>query len=168
MGHRSTRRINRPGAVPVDPEVCERLRTRARRTSTAAVASLAEVPRCDVEDVLAGHPIPPERAARLVALAAEDLPPLPQITCHRCAVAVETEDRRRRHCDACEDAKREEVLQYRREYNRARYWGAPRLTAPASAASPCPECGTVRRREGTLLYCPKRCDGGLVLVKRAS
>lgn len=43
----------------------------------------------------------------------------------------------------------------------------PGLAAPVKDADRCPECGTARKAQGRLVWCPRRCEAGLAL-RRAS
>lgn len=42
----------------------------------------------------------------------------------------------------------------------------PRPVTITATAWPCPACGTALRRDGQLLYCPRRCDDALTFVHR--
>lgn len=125
------------------------------------------------------------RAARLQPILASALPALraliasePEgsitVACCTCGAPIEgAPNRRRRACAACREVARRDRLTRERERMRrvARLRLAP-APAPEKTATPdlppCPECGAARRREGKLVYCPQRCDAGLVLTRRAS
>ena len=120
------------------------------------------------------------RASRLQPILASALPALraliasePEgsitVPCCTCGAPIEgAPNRRRRACASCREVARQDRLT--RERERMRRVGRVRLTpAPAKVATPdlppCPDCGAARRREGKLVYCPRRCDAGLTLLR---
>lgn len=91
------------------------------------------------------------------------------VACCTCGAPIEgAPNRRRRACASCREAARQDRLA--RERERMRRVARVRTKAPAPVAttpdlSPCPDCGAARRREGKLVYCPRRCDAGLTLLR---
>lgn len=75
-------------------------------------------------------------------------------------------------CVLCQQEKEQRYMERRYRFSLKRNPNAPFPTrrgalATAPGAPPCPECGTARKAQGKLLYCPRRCEAGLVL-QRAS
>lgn len=166
-----TRYTTLEGYMTLSHRVRALLRTWQRRTSEEEVARRGGVSVDLLRRLLAGGKAPAERLGGLLTLSTEEPPASLLYACRTkgCPVRFEAPDAIPRHCPEC----REKAVVARRAAAAERYWSnkPERPERPAKKpelASPCPECGTARRREGALLYCPRRCDGGLVLVKRAS
>jgi len=173
MGHSTpyTRYTTLEGFITLSHRVRGILRTWQRRTSEEEVARRGGVSVDLLRRVLAGNRAPAERLAGLQALSAEEPPAALLYTCRSpgCSVRFDAPDSQLRYCPE-RKAKAVEARKARRhEAYKALSLSRPERPAKKPVlASPCPECGTARRREGTLLYCPRRCDGGLVIVKGAS
>jgi hypothetical protein len=124
--------------------------------------------------LLAGGKAPAERLGKLLVLSTEEPPASLLYPCRTkgCPVRFDAPDAILRYCPECKAkvkaAKKAKALEWHRLHKHERPEPPERPAKKPVLASPCPECGTTRRREGALLYCPKRCDGGLVLIKRAS
>jgi ribosomal protein L44E len=170
-GNPYTRYTTLEGFVVISHRVRALLRTWQRRTSEEEVARRGGVSVDLLRRLLAGGKAPAERLAKLLVLSAEEPPASLLYACRTkgCLVRFDAPDAQLRYCPECkaksEAAKREKAAEWHRAHKHER---PERPAKKPELASPCPECGTARRREGTLLYCPRRCDGGLVLVKRAS
>jgi len=173
MGYRNphTRYTTLEGFATLSQRVRCLLRTWQRRTSEDEVARRGGVSVDLLRRLLAGGRAPAERLAGLQLLSTEEPPVSLLYACRAkgCPVRFEAPDALPRYCPECR-AKVEAAKKARRHeaYTALSLARPERPAKKPELASPCPECGTARRREGTLLYCPRRCDGGLVLVKRAS
>jgi ribosomal protein L44E len=166
-----TRYLTLEGFATLSHRVRFLLRAWQRRTSEEEVAHRGGVSVDLLRRLLAGGRAPAERLAGLQLLSAEEPPASLLYPCRTkgCPVRFDAPDAQLRYCPECK-AKAEAARKVRR-YETYKALSIARPERPAKKpvlASPCPECGTTRRREGALLYCPKRCDGGLVLIKRAS
>lgn len=166
-----TRYTTLEGFITLSYRVRALLRTWQRRTSEEEVARRGGVSVDLLRRVLAGGKAPAERLGGLLALSTEEPPASLLYACRTkgCPVRFEAPDAILRYCPECK-AKAEAARKARAAewYQSTKPDRPERPAKRPELASPCPECGTARRREGTLLYCPRRCDGGLVLVKRAS
>jgi endogenous inhibitor of DNA gyrase (YacG/DUF329 family) len=176
MGYNNpyTRYTTLEGFLSLSHRVRCLLRTWQRRTSEEEVARRGGVSVDLLRRLLAGGKAPAERLGKLLVLSTEEPPASLLYPCRTkgCPVRFDAPDAILRYCPECKAkvkaAKKAKALEWHRLHKHERPEPPERPAKKPVLASPCPECGTTRRREGALLYCPKRCDGGLVLIKRAS
>lgn len=125
------------------------------------------------------HPCAPRTIEALERYLAEH-PEIPQPQrwrpCAGCPVLIDRGERNPKvWCAECKARNRVQRAAARREQERQRLAArraedpqyGRRPAPPPVAANHCPECGAVRKAQGKLIYCPRRCEAGLVL-RRAS
>jgi hypothetical protein len=158
------------GFVFISHRVRALLRLWVRRTSIEEVAHRGKCSRHLVERVLAGHAVPGFRAAGLLVLSTEELPPPIRIVCLGCNELFEAPDRTPRYCPTCKERVEEDratrLRDKKRVQARARAAAKGRTptehTAPAVQVTPCPACQGPRRVKEGMAYCiQNRCDAGL-------
>lgn len=116
-------------------------------------------------------PIREAVAGRIAAYCAEHPDPPPAATTRVCAGCPEVipvgRNRSRVWCDECHRQKHAAAVAMARERRRAAH--PPPLPAAPVIAAECPSCAVPLRRDGVLLYCPRRCGHSQILkVRRPS
>lgn len=158
------------GFIVVSHRVRALLRLWVRRTSLEEVAHRGGVSQHFVGRVLAGHAVPEFRAAGLLVLSTEELPPPILLACHGCGEQFESPHRIRHYCPTCKDQIEEEKAARHRDRMRvqAREKAAAKgrapteHAAPAVQVTPCPACQGPRRvKEGMAFCVQNRCEAGL-------
>ena len=157
------------GFITISHRVRALLRLWVRRTSLEEVAHRGKCSRHLVERVLAGHAVPEFRAAGLLVLSTEELPPPILLACLGCSERFEAPDRIGRYCPACKERVEEDRATRLRDKKRAQAatrratkGRAPTEPAPVAQVSPCPACQGPRRvKEGTAYCVQRRCEAGL-------
>jgi hypothetical protein len=157
------------GFLVISHRVRALLRLWVRRTSIEEVAHRGKVSRHFVERVLAGHAVPEFRAAGLLVLSTEELPPPILLVCLGCDEQFESPHRIRHYCPACKERIEEEKALRLRDKKRAQASArraakgrTPTEPAPVAQVSPCPACQGPRRVKEGIAYCvQRRCEAGL-------